>query len=97
MAYKNAAFETAAYHLKCAVSYFGGTTWDLGTYSYGDLTLAYRKMCDTHLLLANAMLAEGTYEETRQLIEKTLPYVSSVPQDQAALLSVLAKSWIRER
>lgn len=59
--------------------------------------LAYQKTCDTHLLLANAMLAEGNYEGARQLIAKTLPYVSNAPQDQAALLSVLAKSWIAER
>ena len=30
MAFKNAAFETAAYHLTAAVSYFGGTTWNQG-------------------------------------------------------------------
>jgi hypothetical protein len=54
-------------------------------------------MCDTHLLLAQAILAEGKYEEARELIEKTLPYVANVPQDRAALLSALVKSWIGER
>ena len=59
--------------------------------------LAYQKMCDTHLLLARAILAEGKYEEARELIEKTLPYLANVPQDRAALLSALVKSWIGER
>jgi hypothetical protein len=54
-------------------------------------------MCDAHLLLAKAILAEGKYEDARHLIEKTLPYVSDVPQDRAALLSVLVKSWIGEK
>ena len=59
--------------------------------------LAYQKMCDTHLLLANAILAEGKYTDARQVIEKALPYVSSVPQDRASMLLVLVKSWIGER
>ena len=54
-------------------------------------------MCDTHLLLANAILAEGKYTDARQVIEKALPYVSSVPQDRASMLLVLVKSWIGER
>ena len=54
-------------------------------------------MYDTFILLAKAILAEGKYEEARQLIERTLPCVSDVPQDRAALLSVLVKSWIGEK
>lgn len=54
-------------------------------------------MYDTHILLAKAILAEGKYEDARQLIERTLPYVSDVPQDRAALLSVLMKIWIGEK
>lgn len=61
------------------------------------LTSAYQRMCDTHLLLAKAILAEGKYEDARRLIESTLPYISDVPQDRAALLSVLVKSWVGEK
>ena len=54
-------------------------------------------MSHAHLLLAQAILAEGNLQSARILVENTLPHVSHVPEDRAGLLSVVVKSWIGER
>jgi len=97
MASKNASFQAAIYYLKCAISYFGLTTWHIGKHSIlRSLIQAYPKMYQAHLLLAQAMLAEGDLLETRQFVKKTLPYVSHIQADRAAFLSVTVKSWLRD-
>ena len=62
MAFKNASFHAAAYHLKSAVSYFGISTWKLGNSRFVFvLSLAYERMFQAHLLLSEAILAEGDH------------------------------------
>lgn len=51
-------------------------------------------MFQAHLLLSEAILAVGDHEAARALVEKTLPNVSHVREDRAALLSVVVRSWI---
>jgi hypothetical protein len=99
MAYRNSSFQAASYHLKCAISYFGISTWKKGTNdcSYQRLNLAYTRMYDAHLLLSNSILAEGDYLAARTLVERTIPYVSHKSEDRAALLSVVLRSWIAEK
>lgn len=99
MAYRNSSFQTASYHLKCAISYFGISAWKHGLNDFIStlLILAYSRMWDAHLLLSNSTLAEGEYTAARTLVERTIPYVSHKPEDRAALLSVVAKSWIAQK
>jgi hypothetical protein len=59
--------------------------------------LAYSQMYNAHLLLSNSTLAEGEYTAARTLVEKTIPYVSHNPEDRAALLSVVVRSWIAQK
>jgi hypothetical protein len=95
MAFKNASFHAATYHLKSAISYFGISTWKLGNSRFVFvLSLAYERMFQAHLLLSEAILAEGDHEAARALVEKTIPNVSHVREDRAALLSVVVRSWI---
>jgi hypothetical protein len=54
-------------------------------------------MAHAHLLLAQSQLADGNLQGARLSVENTLPYVSHVPEDRAALLSVVVKSWIGEK
>jgi len=53
-------------------------------------------MYRSHLLLAQAMLAEGDLLEMHQFVKKILPYVSHMEADRAAFLSVLVKAWLQE-
>jgi hypothetical protein len=53
-------------------------------------------MYQSHLLLAQAMLAEGDLVEMHQFVKKILPYVSHKEADRAAFLSVLVKAWLQE-
>jgi len=95
MAFKNASFHAATYHLKSAISYFSISTWKLGnSRSVFVLSIAYERMFQAHLLLSEAILAEGDHEAVRALVEKTIPNVSHVREDRAALLSVVVRSWI---
>jgi hypothetical protein len=54
-------------------------------------------MYRAHLLLSRSMLAEGEYRAARQELEKMLPFTSHNPQDHAALLSVILKTWIGDK
>lgn len=93
LAFKNAAFQVALFHLRSAISYFGVSTWTSGILVI-DLTVEYEKMYDAHLLLSQSMLAEGEFQATRLFVEKILRYTIHVPHHRAALLLVNLKAWI---
>jgi len=98
MAFKNAAYETASYHLKSAISYFGASTWTQGIPVCEHCSsVAYERMFNAHLLLARTILAEGDHEAARGFVQSILPLVSNVPQHRAAFLSVVVKSWIGDK